>query len=138
MGAGTAEGSQRWGPLRDLVTLKEAERSAGAEGGATRAAEGWGGEGRPRDGDRRRALGTSTVKNKQAGIGTVESDGPSEPGASAFGTTATFGVSLWAFLFPKEPLGSTWMDDLSITAKRMGLFFPSTFSFAEESLWSDM
>jgi hypothetical protein len=81
-------------PLRDLVTLKEAERSPGAEGGATRPAEGWGGEGRPRDGDRRRALGTSTVKNKLAGLGSVESAGPFEPGPSVFGTPATFGVSL--------------------------------------------
>lgn len=52
-------------PLRDLVTLKEAERRAGAEGGATRATEGWGGEGRPRDGDRRLALG-SRQRHKQA------------------------------------------------------------------------
>lgn len=60
------------------MTLKEAERSAGPEGGATRAAEGWGGEGRPRDGDRRRALLASIVKNKLAGLGAVESAGPSK------------------------------------------------------------
>lgn len=73
---------RKGGGSRDLVTLKEAERSAGAEGGATRAAEGWGGEGRPRDGDRRRALLASTVKNKLAGLGAVESVGTSEPGTS--------------------------------------------------------
>lgn len=83
------------GPLRDLVTLKEAETSAGAEGGATRAAEGWGGEGRPRDGDRRRAHGVSIIKNKLAGLGAMESAGSSKPGPSAFVTPATFGVSLW-------------------------------------------
>lgn len=136
-GRGRRKNREGGGPLRDLVTPKEAERSAGAEGGATRAAEGRAGAGRPRDGDRRRALGTSRVKNKLAGLGAVESAGPSEPGASAFGTPAIFGVSLWAFLLPKKPLGFAWMDSLSITAKRMGLFFSPTFSFAEESLWSD-
>lgn len=62
-------------PLRDLVTLKEAERRAGAEGGATRATEGWGGEGRPRDGDRRRALGVSLGTNKRIWRGAVGARG---------------------------------------------------------------
>lgn len=65
--------------------------------------------------------GASRGTNKRAGEGA----GPSETGASTFGTPATLGVSQCAFLFPKEPLGSTWMDGLSITAKNEGQpFFP--------------
>lgn len=72
-GRGRRKDREGEGPLKDLVTLKEAERRAGAEGGATRATEGWGGEGRPRDGDRRRALGVSLGTNKRTWRGAVGS-----------------------------------------------------------------
>lgn len=124
-GRGRRKDREGEAPLRDLVTLKEAERRAGAEGGATRATEGWGGEGRPRDGDRQRALGCKQ-RRKQAGrLGAVRALAHLRQVPPPLAHLPPLGVSQCAFLFPKEPLGSTWMDGLSITAKNEGQpFFP--------------